>query len=318
MKRFLRDIGLFIVLILVIAVIGDIIVSRGLRKTTIRQYAVWNDIYNGTNLDNDLVFIGASSCWAGFNPCVLDTMLGISAYNLGIDGHPWEPCQPLRYNTYMRYAKKKPNIVAIVIDEGSFDRTYQPYEREQFFPYLWIDDSIVTEVRECMDLTFLDRYCPMWRYIGYRERIEAGVASFFGKMYANDDGVYKGHRGNTWAWERASLTMMDSVLLPYDSEVAEAMLQFIEQRKEEGQNVLLVKVPIYHELQERFANKEEMCQRYDSIAREADVELIDYWNHPIVQDSIYFCNSTHLNRYGANIISAQLVHDLDSLNIIEQ
>lgn len=317
MKRFLRDIGLFIVIILVIAVIGDVIVSLGLRKTTIRQYAVWNDIYNGTNLDNDLVFIGASSCWAGFNPCVLDTILGISAYNLGIDGHPWEPCQPLRYNTYIRYAKKKPSVVVIVFDEGSFDKTGQPYEREQFFPYVWIDDSLVTEVSECMELTFMDRYCPMWRYIGYREEIEHGVASFFGKQSFENDGVYKGHRGNEYAWDRASLNTLASVQLPFDTEAARSIVQFIEDRKAEGQTVVLVKVPIYHELQERFTNRDEMNIRYDSIAKETGVTLLDYWNHPIVQDSAYFYNSTHLNKCGANLISERLAYDLDSLDILK-
>ena len=313
MKRFLRDIGLFIVLILVIAVIGDVIVSHGLRKTTIRQYAVWNDIYNGTNLDNDLVFIGASSCWAGFNPCVLDTMLGISAYNLGIDGHPWLPCQPLRYNTYMRYAKKKPNVVVIVFDEGSFDKTGQPYEREQFFPFIWIDDSLVTKVSDCMELTFMDRYCPMWRYIGYREEIEHGIVSFFGKQSFENDGLYKGHRGNEYDWDRASLNILDSVQLPFDTDAANSIVQFIMDRKAEGQTVVLVKVPIYHELQERFTNRTEMCVQYESVAKEAEVTLLDYWDHPIVQDSIYFYNSTHLNKRGANLISEKLAHDLDSL-----
>lgn len=314
MKRFLRDILLFLIMVLGIAVIADIVVSNGLRKTTIRPFAVWNDIYNGNNLNNDLVFIGASSCWSSYNPIVFDTILNISTYNLGIDGHSWYPCQPLRYNTYMRYAEKKPMYVVINIDMGTFSRMNEPqYEREQFFPYFWLDDSLVSQVREMKDFSLMDRYCPMWRYIGYRKWIEAGAARTFGKKHFEDDGVYKGHRGNEYSWERASLNTMDSVTIDYYQEVAESFIQFIEKRKEEGQVVILAKSPVYHELQERFSNCKEMCGLYDSIAKVVGATLLDYWNHPIIQDSTYFYNSTHLNKVGADLFSEQVAKDIDSI-----
>ena len=303
-------------MVLGIAVIADIIVSRGLRKTTIRPYAVWNDIYNGNNLNNDLVFIGASSCWASYNPVVFDTILGISTYNLGIDGHSWDPCQPLRYDTYMRYAEKKPKYVVINIDMGTFGIMKEPqYEREQFFPYFWLDDSLVSAVREMKEFSIMDRYCPMWRYIGYRRWIEAGVASTFGKEHFEDDGVYKGHRGNEYPWDRASLNTMDSVTIEFYPDEVESFIQFIETRKADGQEVLLVMSPVYHELQEQFTNRDAMCASYDSIATIAGIKLINYWNHPMVQDSTYFYNSTHLNKQGADLISEKLAYDLESLCI---
>lgn len=317
MKRFLRDIVLFLIMVLGIAIIADIIVSRGLRKTTIRPFAVWNDIYNGNNLDNDMVFLGASSCWTSYNPQIIDSILGISSYNLGIDNHPWEPAQPLRYNTYLRFAKKQPKFIVINIDMGTFGILDEPYEREQFFPYFWIDDSLISQIREYKDITFMDRYCPMWRYIGYRKWIETGIASTFNEKHFEDDGVYKGHRGNEYPWDRASLNTMDSVTIEFDQEEIESLIQFIKKRKIEWQIVVLVKSPVYHELQERYANRDAMCTRYDSIAKVTGVALLDYWDHPIVQDSTYFYNSTHLNKKGANMISERLAHDLDSILVLK-
>lgn len=319
MKKFLINIGLFVVVVAALAVAGDYMISSGLRKTTIRKYAVWNDIYNGNNLDNDLVILGASSCWAHYNPVILDSILGISTYNLGIDGHCWYPCQPLRYDTYVRYAKKKPKYVLINIDMGTLGIMDQPqYEREQFFPYFWRDDSLISEIQEFKEITLVERYCPLWRYIGYREEIERGIASFFGKKHFEDDGVCKGHRGNDYGWDRASLNTMDSVTMGYEPFVVDSILQFIALRKAEGQTVALIKTPIYYELQECFTNREEMCALYDSIARVADVCMIDYWNHPVVQDSTYFYNPSHLNKFGADIISAQLALDLDLLKLIHK
>lgn len=314
MKRFLTDILLFLVMALGIASVGDLIVSRGLRKTTLRKFAVWNDMYNRHNLDNDLVLIGASSCWAHYSPRILDSILHISTYNLGIDGHPWYPCQPLRYNTYVRFTKP-PKYVIVNLDMGTLGMQKQPYEREQFFPYFWLDDTLVSEIRECKEISFMDRYCPIWRYIGYRSLIEVGVASSFGKSSFEDDGLYKGHRGNITPWDRASLNTMDSVTIGHENAVVDSLLHFIAQRKSENQKVVLIKTPIYYELQQRFTNREEMCHLYDSIARVADVGLLDYWDHPVVYDSSYFCNSSHLNKRGAEIISLQLAYDLKGIGV---
>ena len=314
MKRFLIDIFLVLVMALGIASVGDFIVSRGLRKTTVRKFAVWNDIYNRQNLDNDLVLIGASSCWAHYSPGILDSILHISTYNLGIDGHPWYPCQPLRYNTYIRFTKS-PKYVVVNIDMGTLEVKADPYEREQFFPYFWLDDSLVSEIRECKEITFMDRYCPIWRYIGYRNLIETGVAGSLGKSCFEDDGVYKGYRGNTYQWDRASLKTMDSVTIPHESVVVDSLLHFIAQRKSENQQVILVKSPVYYELQQRFTNREAMCRLYDSIARVADVELLDYWDYPIVHDSTYFYNPSHLNKRGAEAISIQLAYDLQRIGV---
>lgn len=314
MKRFLIDILVFLVMSLGIASVGDFMVSRGLRKTTIRKFAVWNDIYNHHNLDNDLVILGASSCWRHYNPRILDSILHISTYNLGIDGHPWYPCQPLRYNTYVRFTKP-PKYVIVNIDMGTLGTKEDPYEREQFFPYFWLDDSLVSEIRECKDISFMDRYCPMWRYIGYRNVIEAGMASFMGKTCFEDDGVYKGHLGNTIKWDRASLKTMDSITIECNTAVVDSLFRFIVQRKLENREVIMVKTPIYYELQQRFTNREEMSHLYDSIARLADVKLLDYWDYPIVNDSAYFYNPSHLNKRGADAISVQLANDLLKMGV---
>lgn len=310
MKKFLLHIGLFVILIGVVAVMCDYMVSSGLRKTTIRKYAVWNDIYNGDHFDNEAVIIGASSCWAHYDPHILDSILGISTYNLGIDGHTWYPCQPLRYYTYVRYARR-PSIVVMNIDMGTFGAPLpDPYEREQFFPYFWLDDSLITQIQECKEITWMERYCPMWRYIGYRTDMEQGVTSFFGKQHFVDDGVYKGHRGNEYEWDRASLKTLDSLKVEHVPEVIENFIDFAKERKAEGQDVILVKTPIYKELQNRFCNRLQMCELYDSIAAVIGAPLLDYWDVEIVADSTYFYNPSHLNKQGAKWISVRLAHDI--------
>lgn len=313
MKRFLFDILLFALLVLGIAIVGDLIVSYGLRQTTIRKYAVWNDIYQGNDLDNDLVFVGSSSCMVGFNPLIVDSILGISSYNLAINGHAWYPCQSLRYDTYVHYAKQ-PKYVVIVIDNSTFSIDDTPLEREQFFPYFWMDDSLISSIRSCKEISFMERYCPMWRYIGYRDEIENGVLSTFGRKHFDDDNIYKGYVGYDYSWDRTRLDNLTTIHLDVYPDIVNSFLLFIEQRKKAGQIVVLVNRPEYYEVLDHYTNRDEMAALYDSIAAVAGVEYLDYWDEPsIVRDSTYFYNTTHLNIIGSEFMSIKFAHDLDSL-----
>ena len=194
MKKYLLDILLFFVLVLILFIGADVFVSKGLRKMNNRLFAVWNDIYNGNNLDNDMVLIGSSACLVEFNTDIIDSALGISSYNLAIDCHPWYPCQQLRYDTYTKYAKK-PKSVVIVIDNATFEIDNNPYQREQLFPYFWIDDSLVTSAQQCMEYTLMERYFPMWRYIGYHDVIKKGLFSCLGKRNQERYAINKGFSG---------------------------------------------------------------------------------------------------------------------------
>lgn len=314
MRKFFRDISLFIILVFLIAICCDYVISTGLRKTTIREFAVWNDIYNKHNLDNDMVFIGASSCWAHYNPAIFDSTLNIRTYNLGIDGHSWYPCQPLRYNTYIKHSQSKPKYVIINIDMATLgSNTNFKYEREQFFPYFHVDDSLVNAVKDTKDFSILDIYLPLWRYIGYRKIIENGTLSFFGKTKFEDDGVIKGYRGNTYSWNRSSLNNYDSITIIENQYTLDSLIQFIRSRKKEEQEVILVKSPIYKPLQQKITNKENFNSLCDSIADFTNSILLDYWDINISVDSTYFYNPSHLNAQGSNYFSTRIAHDLDSI-----
>lgn len=315
MKKYLLNILLFFVLVLILFVGTDILVSKGLRKADTRLYAVWNDIYNSNNLENDLVLLGSSACMVEFNPDIIDSALGLSSYNLGIDGHSWFPFQQLRYDTYLRYATKKPKCVIIVIDNATFEEDTNPYQREQIFPYFWIDDSLVTSVQQCMEYTLMERYFPMWRYIGYQNVIKLGITSWMGKKNQTRDVIQKGYIGSDAPWNRASLDILDTIQIKADSKVVDKFIRFIKEREAEGQVVVLVNRVEYYELQERYTNRAEMVALYDSIAKETGTELIDYWDYPMKFNTKYFYNSTHLNLKGSELLSKQLVHDLDSLGI---
>lgn len=59
-----------------------------------------------------------------------------------------------------------------------------------------------------------------------------------------------------------------------------------------------------------------MLALYKGIADRHNCPFLDYTNDPICYDTLNFYNAMHLNAHGANLFSAELAHDLDSLGLI--
>lgn len=59
-----------------------------------------------------------------------------------------------------------------------------------------------------------------------------------------------------------------------------------------------------------------MLALYREIADRNSFPFLDYSNDPICYDTLNFYNAMHLNARGANLFSAELAHDLNSLGFI--
>lgn len=314
MKRFVLTFIAVLIGLLGLMTFVDYVVSSGLRKTTIRKYAAWNDIYNGhIDTATNLVILGASCAWCEYNPQIIDSICQCKSYNLGIDGHTF-PMYQTRYDIYRKFYDTK-NII-INVDMGTLGGDILGYEREQFFPYFWIDRDLINEVKETKSYSLFDLNLPMCRYWGYRKEIETGIMSYCGQKHFEDDGLVCGYRGNDWAWSRASLdldTVPSVALNDYSIALMEA---FIRDQKRDGKNVIIVMNPIYHELLDRIENLEQMDSLYNSISAEYDVTLLDYRRLWLNKDSTCFYNPSHLNKEGSILFSAQVANDLDSLGLL--
>lgn len=314
MKRFVKELVVFVLFLFVVMIAVDCAISSGLRKTTIRKFAVWNDIYNRNNLDNDLVVLGSSCAWCSYNTYIMDSMLNCNSYNLGIDGHAWD-YYLIRYNTYRRFSSQ-PKTIIIDIDVGAMGNSADSqYEREQFFPYFF-DDSLVSLVKDDKEFSLFDRKCPLIRYFGYRDLIDNGILSFFGKQQFEDDGLYKGFRGNEYPSDESSFASIDRMLMSNDSVSVKSIMHFIDEMDSLGTKVCMVKIPTYFKLLNRCDNLTVMNSLYDSIANSTKAILFDYWNSPICYDSTCFYNCSHLNKKGSELFTTKLCHDIDSLQLL--
>ena len=87
MKRFIKKVFISSLLLLVISICVDYHISHYLRYNEDREFKAWGDIYN-QQLSNDVVVNGSSRAWTQYNPQIIDSILKVDSYNLGIDGSP--------------------------------------------------------------------------------------------------------------------------------------------------------------------------------------------------------------------------------------
>lgn len=298
---------------LALTFLADYMISSGLRKTDLRKYSTWNDIYSG-ELHPDIVAVGSSRVWHGYNTYILDSMLHCNSHNLGLDGH-YIDFQLIRYNTYRRF-NANPKVILMNVDcMSTFGITADSrYEREQFFPYFF-DDTLIDAVAEAKRITWIDRHLPLVRYFGYRDEFERGFESFLGKKNFFDGGMHKGFRGDNTPFDGSKIP--DRMInVSMEPKAVEMLDSFVKESCAKGVQVVLVKQPVYHALMLRIANVHETDSVFESIARRYDVPVLDYYNRLINQDSTCFLTPFHLNKKGSEIFTTQLCRDLDSMGVL--
>ena len=309
MKRFLKIVGIVAVLLYGLNLGIDYAISYKLQHSADRRYIGWSKIVN-EQLDADLVIMGSSRAWVQYSPALLDSILQINTYNMGIDGSGLNR-QIIRYEVYDHYQAKKPKYIVLNVDYFSANEWSYGYEREQFFPYMWSPymRKVISKVEP---MSWGERYIPVYRYVTYK--------GLYNVVHEKpwDAKTYKGYMGHDKTWNAAAYEELTAFHFNADERVMAMFDQFLKERQAEGIQVIFCYAPIYIGFTNKVENLEEFFACYKNYAERYDIPILDYTNHELCMDTAYFYNATHLNRQGAEIFSTQLARDLDSLNLIKR
>jgi hypothetical protein len=303
MKKFVLQICYFLVALGVILLITDIIISYKYHQKLTRKYVVWNDIVL-KNLEADLIIMGNSRAKCQYDPYILDSILHINSYNLGMDGSAFNR-QKARYDIYRHYQKVKPSYIIQNIEYFTLGHTIG-YEREQFMPFMMYP-YFRKRICEEESFSFGELYIPMYRYY---------MNNVYDDYFKTDDVLYKGYFGEDVEWNGDNLAKVKPYKELVDSTVKQMFIDYIIQTKEDSIQMVLVFAPIYKDVSIVVQNSQEISNLFRSISEQYDVPLLDYSNSCISQDTTYFFNAFHLNKRGTELFTTQLAHDLDSLGII--
>jgi hypothetical protein len=320
MKRFIIKILLFTTILAVVTTSLDYAVTQGLRYTgggLDSEHQRWNDIFSA-NINADVLLMGSSRAVNHFNPAILDSILNIHSYNIGIMGYHFS-MEYLRYKIYEKY-NRKPKMIILNVDYWSLFHRKDPYNKAQFFPY--IKEPLLQKELTELGFTDIQLYVPFVRYLEglyYLDEIKTGLQEFMHiKHY--DNNLYKGYQPILKAWDG---TELHNMLAKNDNKIAslkeENMIRlfedFLSQCKADNIKVVLVFTPMYIEATQHTEGRGEYMKIFEAFADRYNIPLLDYSNDSICKDTALFYNALHLNSQGADLFSAKLARDIQNLTI---
>jgi hypothetical protein len=223
MKKFLVKILWFTLILLLAAIVLDCVISFRLLDNKNRMFAGWNAMYNDTT-NYDLIINGSSRAWTQYDPIIIDSILNINSYILGIDGSAINR-QIVRYRKYREYHKPAKYLIQN-IDFINMHNTFG-YEREQFFPYFLYDRNLMRQIDIYENFSFAEKFIPSYRYIGYKDVLTEALFNYSSQN--RFEFLYKGYFGNNSNWNGVELAQLDSIVFSCDTMALGSFIEFLEQ-----------------------------------------------------------------------------------------
>lgn len=314
MRAFLARLLLFLLPGALLAYPLDRLLSRWMAESHAYpgDVEVWNDIYSDT-LHADLVVHGSSRAWMHFDTPMIQDSLGITAYNLGVDGQGFR-IQYLRHQEYMDHAPA-PKVVLMLADMQNLHPNAELYGMEQFLPFMAGNQRMARCLAHFEGFGPLDFQLPLVRFAGQKDAWRNALLTSM-----HDPGRFRrrGYAGmdKEWTMDQDSAEVeWARRVIEVDPELVVLYEAFLQDMADRGITVVLVDPPEFRAFQVRVQGREQALEVHRQAAARFGLTYLDYSDHPICLDRSLFYNATHLNRRGATLFTAQLIRDLRSLGI---
>jgi len=310
MKRFLLKISLLSFTLLGLLLLLEQGITQGLKKSSSYTFVDWNNIYEGS-INADVIVNGSSKALVHVSPFILDSVLQLSSYNLGINGHDFY-MQHCKYSIYEQH-NTKPKLIVQIISNSTLIKREDLYQLEQFLPYLH-DSILVQNTKDYIGLDFFDYSLPFVRYFGHSKIIKEGILSYFNIQTPQKKSKYKGYAPKSLQWDNSfdrfkKYFPKGKTLEPHELSI-QKFKEFIKRQRQNNIPLVLIYPPTYAPSQKYISNRVQIMNLYQAIAQEHQVLLLDYSHIPLTNQQDFFYNSQHLNKQGAELFSRRLANDL--------
>ena len=309
MNLFIKKCLLFLAIMIASAYLLDYAISEGLKKTEKNNVKVWNDIFYPQD-DIDVVVAGNSRAQVHINPLILDTILTINSYNLGINASVFEE----QYIAFSKYINSYKQLKLII---QSID--YNLLQDDKFKHKRDVALHIKNFNKEEMKKIGFDNYdlqLPLIRYTGAIAGV--GLMEFLRiKQYKNMG--YKGYVPRNIPWDGTKMEKMianGKIVGQKNPKMVNLFDKFLQECSQRKVKVVLVFTPQYYRSVEAIKGKEDVMKVYNDLAKKYDVFLLDYTRDSLCYDTNYFYNATHLNKKGSELFSVKLANDIKKLDIL--
>lgn len=313
MKRFFINTGVFVAVILVLAMIADVMISSGLRRTERGHFYTMNALMN-QKMDADVVILGNSRASTSYHPLILDTILRVNSRNLGISAQPFGVSY-LRWQLYHRN-NKNPKLLIVNIDFRDLRSIKKRMENEQYYPYM--HDTLVKPYLDLFGFTWAEKHVPTYRYRGDYKLMAIGLGELLHVHHDTKGDYYKGYSNENAKWDGKNLDALlnRGVIKGHcNQEVVKQLESLLQETSNEGIPVVFVYAPLYKKLKDNL-EEEKTRKAYHDLSQKYGIPLLDFSEMDFCTDTSYFMNGHHVNRKGAEQFSMELAYAIDSLGIL--
>lgn len=269
-------------------------------------YSSFNYIHNDT-LNADIVVFGNSRAQCHYFGNMLDTLLGVDCYNLGLSGYSFD----YQYNLQiLPYIKKNtiPRLLILEVGPQAFFRHWNDDFRKEFLPYL-NNKYFKFYLDVCEEVSWKDRILPI-KYYGW------GINELFAIYHSTQAGSKYKDCFTPIKINNYTNNFLDTTYaLEHNDIIIQYFTDCINICEEKDLSLLLVCSPMHKGDFYDKCRMNEFWQLIDSLA--PNIPKLDY-SLMFGSDTTYFAESTHLNMLGAEIFTTKLAHDIDSLGLLKK
>jgi hypothetical protein len=297
----------FVLVGIALAYVINAILLRGLRERTVGLYAPWNAMVEG-RLATDLIVVGSSRAMVDVDCEPLAARLGVSCFNVGLDGSNVNLQRPL-FDTYVAH-NVPPKILLLTVDVFEFKVDHEPYKPAQYLPYLDeppLYDNLVSLDPEWRTI----RYLPLYGFAIFGlDTMADSVEGLFHRDRGKPDWRVRGWAARDWPWdgdfEKFAQAHPNGKDWPIEQGSVDALESILTTAERLHTRIVLAYLPEYVEVRRLWSNQETVFARFHEIAQRHRIPFLDFSDDPVCASRSYFYNAEHLNQRGAELFSARL------------
>ena len=300
----------FFALLAVLAFLMNTVITTGLRRIKTSAYGASNQIMAG-KVNADIVITGSSRALAHYDPRIIESVTGHTAFNLGRNGSQTD-MQVAFLKAYLAH-NQKPKAVIHNLDAFSFVTTREVYDPVEYQPYLY-DHNLYQALSKINPGMWKSRYLPLYGYVVEDMNLSwmTGLKGFFGWSPREDYFLGFNPRSKKWGtdFQEFKASNPKGVSFEIEREGIRDVEELIRVCRENGIQLIFVYSPEYSEMQGMTNNRSEIFGHFRDLADRADVPFWDFSNWAYAGNQEYFQNSQHLNETGATVFSEDVANRL--------
>ncbi len=261
-------------------------------------------------LDVNLSIWGASTAYVNFNPKLIVDSMNLTAFNMGIDGTNIDQYNGLLVD-YLAYSQNSQYLIIALDIHGGLVQRNEFYEQHNWLHHF--DNEAIYNCHRDIDTLkmYKMRYVPFYPIINYDKHTLSYLYQTISKpteAYNFPKLGYKPKKNTAFApaTNKETKATFEAIVSPRVWQKLQKSCQLAIQKNIKP---IVVLTPCFVDGQKQISNIKAYKNKLFELKKQG-VEVYDFLDCSLSQDSRYFVDNTHLNSEGADSLTLLLINRL--------